>query len=361
VSAGADAAPDVRSGERWSGERRVAVERRLAEEPYRCPWWARNPHLQTVWGALARRRLGPRAAFRREEVETPDGDRLVLHHAARSKVARLPGTDARRPLALLMHGLEGSVRSHYIGGQARSLGEHGFDVVVLEARSCSGEINRARRLYHSGETSDLAFIVELLIARGRTELYLSGVSLSANALLKWLGEMGDAVPKAVRAASAISPPFDLTQSGPAIDRALGGLYVRRFLRTLIPKALAKERQYPGCLDREAVRRSRTFAEFDTHATAALHGFHDALDYWQRSGCGQFLPGIRRPTLLVAAADDPFNPAASLPPGISRQNPMLFEAFPDRGGHVGFLTGKPWAPGSWAEERTVEFFALVAAW
>ena len=102
-------------------------------------------------------------------------------------------------------------------------------------------------------------------------------------------------------AAAISPPYDLTVSGPALDSALGGFYVRRFLRKLIPKAIAKEKQYPGCLDVEAVRRSRTFAEFDTHATAALHDFRDAYDYWARVGCGQFLPGVRVPLLLVSAA------------------------------------------------------------
>lgn len=329
--------------------RRAAVERWLDAHPFEPARWSRNPHVQTAWGPLVlRRRRGP--VLESEVLETPDGDRLFLHH-----LAARPGA----PRVLIMHGLEGGRASHYVVSQLCQVSALGWAATVLEFRSCSGEINRARRLYHSGETSDLDFVVRRLEARGVEALYLSGVSLGGNVLLKWLGEQGAVLPSLVRAATAISPPFDLTLSGPMVDRALGGIYVRRFLRTLIPKAEAKARQFPGCLDVEAVRRARTFAEFDTHATAALHGFRNAHDYWRRCGCGQFLDTVRCPTLLVAAADDPFNPAAGIPYGISQRNQLLHESFHPCGGHVGFIEGPPWRTRSWATERAIEFFELVA--
>ena len=189
-------------------------------------------------------------------------------------------------------------------------------------------------------------------------MYLSGVSLGGNVLAKWLGECGENTPREVVAAAVVSAPFDLTISGPAIDRALGGLYVKRFLRTLIPKALEKEAQHPGCIDAEKARCSTTFEEFDTHVTAALHGFEDAHDYWRKCGCGQFLSAVRRPLLLLSSRDDPFNPAKGLPTHVLEDNRLLVALFTERGGHVGFVHGRPLRTGHWAEEQIVRFFEAV---
>lgn len=321
----------------------------LAAHPYQAPFWARNRHLQTVWGRLFRPR--PRIGLDFETVETTDGDRLHVYSS--------PG-NSDRPHSLLLHGLEGSPRSKYIRGQARALVEMGWGVHALAFRSCDDSPSRAPRLYHLGETGDLDLLVQRLVGRwpGRP-LFLSGVSLGANVLVKWLGERGSSLPDEIQAAAAISPPFDALLSGPNIDRALGGFYTRLFLRTLLPKALEKAGQYPEILDRAAIRASRSFVDFDTHATAALHGFDDAEDYWRRCGCGQFLPEVRCPLLLVASRDDPFNPAAGLPDAKTLDSPWLFPQFTDRGGHVGFVFGSPWRARYWAEEQVVRFFSRLA--
>ena len=141
-----------------------------------------------------------------------------------------------------------------------------------------------------------------------------------------------------------------------MDKVLGGFYCRQFLRTLIPKAVAKERQFPGCLDIAAVRRCKSFAEFDTHGTAALHGFSDAEDYWTQVSCGQFLLHVRRPILLIAAADDPFNPGATHPHGVAARSSFVHALFTARGGHAGFVRGwSPFRARYWAEEQIARFF------
>lgn len=334
----------------------VAAEARaaIAAAPaFRPPPWLRGSHAQTIWSPLFRPR--PRLPFELERLATPDDDFVRLHHLA------APGTAAGDGGRLvILHGLEGSARSNYVAGLAAEAIARGMAVTAMEFRSCGGELNRARRLYHLGETEDLAYVVAELAGRepGRP-LLLAGVSLGANVIVKWLGERGDAVPREVAAAAAISAPFDLTVSGPVLDRVLGGLYTRRFLRTLIPKALAKERQFPGSIDLDLVARARTFVEFDTHATARFHGFRDAWDYWERSSSGPFLERVRRPLLLISSADDPFNPGETLPRGISQRNPWIVESFTEHGGHVGFVGGAPWRTRHWAEERAVEFLSLLA--
>lgn len=323
----------------------------LDEHPFRPAWWLPNPHAQTVWARYQRAFSMP--AFRLERWDTPDDDFLRIHFADGA---------LDKPAALLLHGLEGSIESPYIVGLARNLSAMDWAVAVLEFRSCGGELNRAPRLYHSGETTDIDFVVRGLTERwpGRP-LYIAGYSLGGNVTAKWLGEQGDGVLDEVAAAAVVSAPYRLDDSGPFMDSGPRLMYVRHFLKTLIPKALAKAEQYPGRIDVEAIRKAKTFEAFDTLGTAALHGFRDAKDYYTRSACGQFLENIRRPTLLLSAADDPFNPGWTLPRDASARSPFLVSQFTKRGGHVGFVQGpRPGQAEYWAEDQIARYFKAHAA-
>jgi len=288
-------------------------------------------------------------AMRVERWETPDDDFLDLHF--------LEGRDDM-PTALLLHGLEGSIDSTYFLGLILELGRQGWNVVAMEFRSCSGEINRAKRMYHSGETSDVAWVVERLIERQPdVELYLAGFSLGGNVTAKWFGERGADLPSNVKAGAVVSAPYDLVASSLHMDNSISRLYVLHFLRKLMPKVVEKERQYPGLLDIERLEKARTFKEFDDHATAPLHGFKDAHDYYTSVACGNFLEGIRRPILLLSSTDDPFNPGDTLPRARAVEHPYLHPQFTERGGHVGFIrrSGVGRGMGCWSEEQIVRFF------
>jgi predicted alpha/beta-fold hydrolase len=119
------------------------------------------------------------------------------------------------------------------------------------------------------------------------------------------------------------------------------------------KILDKRGLYDGDVDLPAVLRSRTFREYDRLFTAPLNGFADENDYWTRASSGPFLPGIRRPTLLISATNDPFMPAESLPRAAVEQSSWLEAEFVTQGGHVGFLDGALGAS-SWAERRALAF-------
>ncbi len=313
--------------------------------PYRPPWWYRGRHLQTLWAPIFRRVRSPQ--FRRERLDTPDGDFLDLDWAETDSAAG--------PLVLILHGLEGSSRSHYAVGLCREAARLGLRAVVMNFRSCSGELNRAPRLYHSGETSDLDWAVGRLLDREPgAPVGLVGVSLGGNVALKWLGERGQGTPGQVRAAVAISTPFDLAQCARALDAGLTrALYTERFLRTMKPKVRAKAHLYRGQIDFEAVGRARTFEEYDRLVTAPIFGFADERDYWERSSSRPFLPKIRRPTLLINAFNDPFIPPSALPEAEVGDSPWLEAAFVAEGGHAGFIEG-PWGRRSWAERGALAF-------
>ena len=302
-------------------------------------------HLQTLWGPLFRPVGRPR--FRRERLDTPDGDFLDLDW--------LDAPPADAPLVLILHGLEGSSRSHYVAGLCREVAALKLRAVVLNFRSCSGELNRAPRLYHSGETSDLDLVLDLILEREpAARLGLVGVSLGGNVALKWLGERGERAREQVRAAVAISTPFDLAQCARTLDAGLPRLlYTESFLRSMKPKVQAKAQLYEGRLDLVAVTRARTFAEYDRFVTAPIFGFADESDYWTRSSSRPYLGRIRRPTLLINAVNDPFIPPSALPAAEVAESPWLEAAFVPEGGHAGFLDG-PWGRRSWAERRALAF-------
>jgi len=323
--------------------------------PFRPAPWLPGPHLQTVWSRWFRR--GPRVDYRREAWETPDGDDLVLDF--------VDGPEGS-PFLLVLHGLEGSSQSLYVQGLLSRARARGWRGAALNFRSCAirpggsrGDwiMNRAPRLYHSGETTDLDWVVERLAAREPgLRLALAGISLGGNVLLKWLGERGEEAPREVRAAAAISAPHDLAAASRHLMTGLGPLYVRAFLRSLRAKALAFDARHAGIVDVAAVRRARSFWEHDDAAVAPIHGFRDAADYYARASSIGVVDRIRVPTLVVNAADDPFVPVDVLDRVRARASDAVTCRFTRKGAHVGFVTGPPWRARCWAEDEAVEFLA-----
>jgi hypothetical protein len=284
---------------------------------------------------------------------SPDGDNIELRHVAAA---------AGAPRVLLLHGLEGSARSHYVAGLFARASARGWGATLMVFRGCGEASNVARRFYHSGETTDVGFVFAQLSARWpKSAWFLTGVSLGGNVLLKWLGECGDSIDERIRAAAAISVPFDLEAGSLYISRGFARVYDRSFLRSLRRKALAKLSRYPELFDRAKLERARTVYDFDDAVTGPVHGFVDAHDYYLRSSSLQFLPRVRVPTLLLAAADDPFIPGEVLarPSRAASTNPALTVEFHRSGGHVGFVAGSlPWRPFYYAEWRVFRFFDQV---
>lgn len=324
-----------------------------SELTYTPAWWVPGAHLQTLWGKLARRT--PRIATRAERWPTPDGDTLELQRL--DAPTHSGGTS---PRLVVLHGLEGTIRSHYLRGILGQAQRRGWAADAIIFRGCNGEIPRARRFYHSGETGDLDFVVDR-IARDHPDqpILVAGYSLGANVLLKWLGERGSTLPAQVRAAAAVSTPFDLARGSRHIEQGFSRLYGWHFLRTLRAKALAKLRLDPGLYDEERLRSARTLFEFDDAVTAPLHGFASAEDYYRQSSSISFLEGIRCPTLLLSAYDDPFLPRDVLESVavLADASSFLTADFTSRGGHVGFVGGfVPWRALYYADERVAGFLS-----
>jgi predicted alpha/beta-fold hydrolase len=289
-----------------------------------------------------------------ERWSTPDGDEIELRRLD------APGGRTDAPRLLLLHGLEGSIASVYLLGTLAEARARGWAADVLIFRTCNGEMNRARRLYHSGETTDLDFVVQRLTAANPTQpLVVAGFSLGGNVVLKWLGERGADAPPQLRGAAAVSVPFDLERGSRNIERGFARVYGWHFLRTLRAKARAKLRAFPGLFSPAALDRAETLFDFDDAVTAPVHGFEGASDYYSRSSSIIFLTSICRPTLLLSARDDPFLPPEVLDEvaEVAQHNPCISVEFHELGGHVGFVSGRnPLRARYYAEWRVLEFLA-----
>src|SRR5688572_23545951 len=193
-------------------------------------------------------------------LEAPDGDDLELHPMVGDRDA---------PHVLLLHGLEGSRTSHYVGGVLSQARLRGWNATLLVFRGCGDAPNVARRFYHSGETTDIEYVAETLFARApRTTRFVGGVSLGGNVLLKWLGE-GSPAASSVRAAAAVSVPFDLEAGARKISEGFSRIYDWSFLKSLRLKARRKLTRYPDLFDDDRLGRARNVFEFDDTVTAPV--------------------------------------------------------------------------------------------
>jgi predicted alpha/beta-fold hydrolase len=299
-----------------------------------------NGHAQTVFAGLLRR--PPAVRMRRERVELPDGDFVDADWSAEKGLA------AEAPVAILLHGLEGSSASPYMAGMMRALGNAGIRSVALHFRGCSGPPNRRRVGYHSGWTDDLRHFLALLRARQpRAPLAAVGFSLGGNVLLKLLGEQGAAA--RLDAAAAVSVPFDLSVCADNMSGGISRLYQRYLVRRLRAHLERKRRFHPVPVDLSAARAARSFRAFDEAVTAPLHGFRDAGDYYAQVSSRRFLKAVRVPTRIIQAADDPFLGRAALPTVDELPEAVRFE-LTERGGHLGFVGGTPARPVYHLEHR-----------
>lgn len=312
-------------------------------ENYLPPFFLYGPHLETIYPALLRRvQLPP---YARERITTPDDDFLDLDWLQKGS----------GKLAIISHGLEGNSARPYVKGMAKALHDNGFDVVAWNFRGCSGEMNRQLRFYHSGATDDLHTVVQHVLRTGKyASIFLVGFSLGGNVTLKYLGE-GNA-PTAVQKAVVFSVPMDLKTSCEKISRPWNRIYSNRFLRSLKGKILLKSRHWKE-LDTTKLGGIKTLTAFDDCYTAPLHGFRNAVDYYEQCSSLRFVQAIEKRTLIINTLNDPFLSPQCFPAALLANHPSVRLEILARGGHVGFTQFSKNGL-YWSEQRALAFLTGV---
>jgi len=230
----------------------------------------------------------------------------------------------------------------------------GFNVVRLNQRNCGGGDELTPTLYHSGLSCDIrAVLLELMEKDRLTGLFAVGFSMGGNLVLKMAGEFAAETPAGINGLVAVAPALNLAACADALAEPRNFIYQRHFVRRLKARIRKKALLFPELYKLNGLHKIRTVREYDDALTAPHSGFRDASDYYARSSANQFLAKIARPTLIVAAEDDPFVPFVSIADATNSVNPLIEVVSTRHGGHCAFISSSR-EERFWSEARIVEF-------
>lgn len=299
-------------------------------------WWLRNHHIQSCYGFIFRKQS--KTLLRWEELILPDGDFVDVAYAG----------NPQAPIVIMLHGLEGSIYSHYMQYMLDPMVSLGFQVVVMHYRSCSGRLNRLAKAYHAGDNGDFSYFIDILSKRHPQQQFLAiGFSLGGNVLLNYLA----AHPAApILSGMVVSVPFELLKCAKQTTFVYRWNLISSMKQKMIQKAMLGM-SLP--LQPREIAAIETLYDFDEALTAPMNGFSSANDYYEKVSSRYILGNIKHPVVIIHAVDDPMIPPHCLPS--QHELPKNLELELSRyGGHVGFVQGYPWRPNYWLLERVMHF-------
>lgn len=299
----------------------------------------RNRHFSTIYAAMFKR--FPIPDYKREKHELVDGDFINIDFIINSPNKAI----------ILCHGLEGDSRRTYNNSCADYFQKKGFSVFAWNNRSCGGEMNRLPRLYHHGAIDDLDAVVQYVLQRGFSEVYLIGFSMGGVQLLNYFGWSN--IDKRIKAGVSISVPTHIATSAAVLKQGFNKLYLKNFTIDIVKKLKYKAVQFPDLINKDQIDKITSFDEVDHYFTAPLHGFASREEYYQRVSPEFSLQNITTPILIINALDDPFLGERCYPKTIVRDSSYVYLETPKYGGHCAFpLRNSEY---SYAEKRAYEFF------
>ncbi len=298
----------------------------IVESNYNPKFLFKNGQFSTMYSGIFRQVNGVQQ--QRERIILKDQDFIDVDWSYTSQKTN--------KLVIVLHGLEGNAQRPYMLAAAKLFNQNDFDAVCVNFRGCSGEPNLKYSSYHSGATDDLDEVIHHIIyTKEYTEIFIKGVSLGGNLTLKYLGE-NRKIPSQIKGVVAVSVPCYLYGSCIELLNFKNILYAARFKKHLIARLRLKQKLFPEIISVEEINNIKTLKDFDDVYTSKAHGFKDALDYYEKSSCLQFLPSIKIPSLIINALDDTFLSPECYPVKEAKANTNLFLEMPKNGGHVGFF-------------------------
>lgn len=127
--------------------------------------------------------------------------------------------------------------------------------------------------------------------------------------------------------------------------------------------------HPQAIDSEAIARVHNIWTFDQELVIERLGFSSVEAYYEASSPLHLLPHLKKPTLILYAADDPMFDPGIVPElqAAGAANEAIDLVLTAHGGHVGYLSSKacqqqgqdpdPW----WAWNRVLSWFNANSLW
>ena len=304
--------------------------------------WLPGRHLQTIVPALLH---APPTGIEEEA-------RLV-QVAPSSQVQILIARPGGKPrgTVLLIHGLVGSAESGYMRRTAAMACQRGWVAVRMNLRGCGGTEALARTLYNAGQSDDVGRVLEDLEAASLPRPFgLVGFSLGGNLALRYAALEGPGC-RADRVVGA-NPPIELEACVRSLEEARNFIYHAYFADRMCRhlQVIRKVRHVPGA--NPVPWAIRSVRRFDTLYTAPDGGYASAEDYYGATSAAPHLRGLRVPTLVLSALNDPFVPAEIFHPHQGTAGGRLQLVQPASGGHLGYW--QHGEPHFWAGKAVLSF-------
>ncbi|MEE2822503.1 MAG: alpha/beta fold hydrolase [Acidobacteriota bacterium] len=317
------------------------------------PFWLRGAFQQTLFGSVVSRDFSwGWKHFQEHFIDLECGTCVRL-----AGIWKNPSL----PTVVVLHGTGGSRNSTYMKGLSHKAYREGWNAVLPDLYN-TNQFVESPKVFHSGSSREVEAVLQQVVERYRVEeMYLVGVSMGGNILLKLLGEWGSSCPDQVRSAAVISPLVDLNASWKVLEKSSNYIFQHHMVTNLKKRVQKDLPNLDRFVDQKAWSRIRTFRQFDDLYTAPLAGFSDALDYYDKASALPYLKDICLPTLLIHALDDPLLPADPFVSSEVCSNPSLCVVLTQQGGHVGFVEkrGRNGQDRFWAENRVIDFFRFVS--
>src|SRR5262249_28154752 len=128
-----------------------------------------------------------------------------------------PAAGGKGAIAIILHGLEGSSRSHYVLGLSEKLLANGISAARMNMRNCGGTLHLANTLYNAGLSADVHAVAEHFLDDGFDQVFLIGFSLGGNVVLKAAAELSRKKVSWLEGVCAVSPSLDLHASVSAVE------------------------------------------------------------------------------------------------------------------------------------------------
>ncbi|WP_271393696.1 YheT family hydrolase [Aequorivita sinensis] len=294
----------------------------ISNSSYETDFIFQNGHISTIYSGIIRKLESPE--YRRKRLFLTDGDFLLLDYVLQTS----------KKAIILCHGLEGDSKKNYNNACANFFIEQGYSVFAWNNRSCGGEMNLLPNLYHHGSIEDLGAVINYVLAQNIEEVFLVGFSLGGDQILNYLGRKE--VSEKIKAAVAISAPFQLKSSAEKIQGGLSKIYLSRFIRKIRGKIQQKSVQFPSLISKEISKNIKSFEDVIDRFIVPVHGgYKDLADYYKKASPAYSTDGINIPVLVINAWDDPILGKEDHPIAMAEQHKYLYLETPHHGGHCAF--------------------------
>jgi len=286
----------------------------------------KSGHCQTVLGSVGLPLITPRSE--KQLIRLDDGNRLCC------RTFIPPEWNEEKGIVLLLHGMGGSDRSHYMKRITSQLYRRGHFVFCLNRRGCGCGKGLSRHIGHAGKTDDILFVLKKIKeSYPETPIQIAGFSSGGNILLKLLGELGKEGPEYISHGIAVSPVVNLKKASEDFAKPSNRFYEKYYIKSLIKLIRAAEKAFP---DEKKVLfpDDCSMVQYDELYTVPKWGFQNTNDYYAKSSCSSYVSEIQVPCDLLYAEDDPiidYQTIESLP--FCRSLKLWKTQY---GGHMGFL-------------------------